>query len=128
MKQFSISHNWAFTLGAILTFPIVFVIGASLMKYGMGINQPFDTVQPLLEKWGIKERFGWNVNAVILFGPILAIVLNFFSLVKLRVKQVDDYYELWICVKRYWWNILLVLAAGVMLGILFLYMLGENCK
>ena len=128
MKQFSISHRWSFLLGALLVFPIVFVITSALLKYGLGINQPFDAAQPLLEKWGIKERFGWNINAVILFGPILAILLNLFSLVKFNFKAADDYYEIFFFVKSYWWNIILVLVACAMLGILFLYMIGENCR
>ena len=128
MKQFSISHKWAFLLGTLLTLPVVFVISASLLKYGLHINQPFDGAQPLLEKWGIKESIGFNINAVILFGPLLAIALNAFSLVHFKIKQTEGYYEFWINIKRNWWNIALVIIAGVMLAALFVYMIGENCR
>ena len=128
MKQFSVSHKWALIFSVIITVPILFVISISLLKYGFGVNRPFDTAQPLLEKWGIKESIGFNINAVILFGPILAIILNALSLVQYKLKLTGEYYELLISVKRYWWNIILAAVAGICLAALFIYLLGENCR
>ena len=52
----------------LLALPTTYVL-ISILKYGWEIDGPFDSSAPLLERMGIKESPGWNINLLILFGP-----------------------------------------------------------
>lgn len=71
MKQ-NTKQNGITILSLLLALPTAYLICISILKYAMGIDAPFDSIAPLLEQMGIKETIGWNINLLILFGPMVA--------------------------------------------------------
>ena len=126
--QLTINHKWAAAIGTLLSFPAAYFILISLLKYAFGIPYLFDTAQPLLERIGIKESFGFNINLVILFGPLIAFILNLFAVLKMDWYNNRDIFSVKFSIHKHWWNMMLVVSSGVLLSTLFFYMLGENCR
>src|SRR6266487_6944398 len=92
MKQITINRTWAFSLGTMLVIPTAYFIFIALLKYGLGVPFLFDSAQPLLERLGIKDSLGWNINLLILFGPLIAMVLNLFAVLTMEwYNEKEDF-------------------------------------
>lgn len=115
-------------LGLLLTLPAGYVILISVLKYVLGFPALFDASAPVLEAWGIKDTLGWNINLLILFGPLVGFLINASALLKVEAHAAEDSwnFEVQLLKKRLNW---LVLAfSSLCLLILFVYALGENCR
>lgn len=120
--------NWLAAAGLLLALPTAWVIFISVLKYGLGIDGPFDSSQPTLERWGISESLGWNINLLILLGPIAGFLLAIFQVLKLRWQFTADRFELNLAITRRWFPILVAAFSISIMAILVFYMLGENCN
>jgi hypothetical protein len=114
------------TLALILVLPTIFFIVVSIMKYEMGMNEPFDSIAPFLENAGIKE-FGFNINLLILFGPILAAFIALFQVFHLELKFEKKEFRANVTIYKRWFPLSIIIVSGMALLTLFLYMVGENC-
>jgi hypothetical protein len=128
MKQLIINRKFTFTLGALFLIPTAWFILISLLKYGFGVPYLFDSTEPLLEKLGIKESLGWTINLLILFGPSLALMLNVLSILKIEFDNGKDLFSVRLSIQKHWLNLLIIFIAGSLLSILFVYLMGENCR
>ncbi|MGQ0737524.1 MAG: hypothetical protein ACT4OJ_00535 [Bacteroidota bacterium] len=118
--------TWFNTLSILLLFPATYVIVISVLKYGWGIDGPFDASAPLLESMGIKEPPGWNINLLILFGPLLAMIFS-----ALQVLHIDWHFnreqaDFRITIRKKWWPLSIALFGGLVLLTLAIYLFGEN--
>jgi hypothetical protein len=127
MKTMSRS-NWLTAAGLLLALPATWLICISVLKYVLHINEPFDASQPLLERWGINESLGWNINLLILLGPVLCFLLSVFQVVKMRWEFSKRDFNFSFTVHNRWFPILASVFSIGLLAILFFYLLGENCK
>jgi hypothetical protein len=127
MRSTTSKSNLLTALGLVLALPTGYFIFISILKYWLNINGPFDSLQPLLERMGIKESFGWNINLLILFGPILAFLLTIFQVVKMKWNLTEEQFNLDLIVQKKWFPILVAVFSVGTLAILFFYLLGENC-
>ncbi|HEV8079907.1 MAG TPA: hypothetical protein VGP43_04290 [Chitinophagaceae bacterium] len=125
--QYTINRKWALTFGVPLALPTAYFISISLLKYGMGVPFLYDSAQPLLDKFGIKESLGWNINLLILFGPLIALALNLFSVLRIEWQNERENFSIKLSIQKHWWNMMLVIFSGLLLAILFIYAIGENC-
>jgi len=126
MKQLT-KQNGIAIISLLLALPTAYFIVIAVLKYELGVDGPFDSIAPLLESWGIKESLGWNINLLILFGPLLAFLLTIFHLLGVRMQFTQNHFLFQITVRKRW---LLLLVAGVsisLLAVLFTYLFGENC-
>jgi len=98
------------------------------LKYELNINEPFDSSAPLLEKWGIKESPGWNVNLLILLGPVAGFLLAIFQVLIIKWEFTKEHFHFQFTVKKRWFPILVAAFSVSLLAILFFYLLGENCN
>ena len=57
---------WLISAGLLLVLPTTYFICISILKYELGVQAPFDSNAPFLERIGIKEALGWNINLLIL--------------------------------------------------------------
>ena len=121
-------HSWLNLAALLLVFPAAYVIIISLLKYGLGIPGPFDTSTPLLEKLGIKEPVGFNINLIILLGPVAAIILTLIQVVHIQLQNSRDQSFFHITLTKKWFPIAIGLLAALVIGTLFIYMMGENCS
>jgi hypothetical protein len=124
----TINRKWAIALGTLLAFPTAYFILISLLKYTFGVPYLFDAAQPFLERLGIKEALGFNINLVILFGPVIALLLNLFAVLKIAWYNGKENFSIKFSIQKHWWNMMLLIFLWVLLIVLFVYALGENCR
>jgi len=115
-------------LALLLAFPAIYVIIISILKYGLNIHGPFDASAPVLESWGIKEPPGWNINLLILLGPIAAVILAAVQVVRLETKITREQFHARISIIRKGAPIAIGLLSLLVMATLFVYMVGENCN
>jgi hypothetical protein len=120
--------NWLSLAGLLLAIPAAYIICISVLKYGLNINGPFDASQPLLESWGIKEPPGWNINLLILLGPIVGFLLSVFQVLKIKWEFSKENLQFHFLIQKKWFPILVAAFSISLLAILFFYLLGENCN
>ena len=128
MKSTTSKSNLLTALGLVLALPTGYFIFISILKYWLNINGPFDSLQPFLERMGIKESFGWNINLLILFGPILAVLLSIFQVVGIKWNFSQEEFHFHFTVQRKWFPILVAIFSIGTLGILFFYLLGRELQ
>ena len=122
-----IRSNWLTAAGLLLALPAGYVICISVLKYWLNIDGPFDSSQPLLEKWGIKEPPGWNINLLILLGPIAGFLLAIFQVLIIKWQFTKEHFHFEFTVKKRWFPILVAAFTVSLVAMLFFYLLGENC-
>lgn len=118
--------NWLTTVSLMLALPTAYFILIAILKYGLGINGPFDSAQPFLERLGIKESLGWNINLLILFGPVIALFISAFQVLSLEWHFTKERFQFNFSIQRKGFSIFVALLSILLLGILFVYFLGEN--
>ena len=114
-------------MSIVLIMPTAYFILIGVLSE-FGINGPLTAVQPLAEKWGIKDPPGLNITSVILFGPMLAILLTIFQFVKIEWHFSKEEFLLHFSIQKRWFPLMVTAFSLGLLGILFLFMLGENCN
>ena len=127
MKPINIKETPALIVGTLLTLPSMYFILITLMKYEFHIPFLFDAASPLLESAGIREAIGWNINLLMLFGPVLAFLLNMLSVFELYYASGKDRISFHFSIKRSWRNLVVMLASSIALLVLFAYIMAENC-
>ena len=126
MKQL-FKHNSIALASLLLALPTTYFICISVFKYSFGIDAPFDATAPLLEKWGIKETLGWNINLLILFGPVVAFLLTIFQVLSIRIQFTENHFLFQCLLKKRWLPLFVAAFSVSLLAILFVYIVGENC-
>ena len=126
MKQL-IKQNSIAIASLLLALPTAYFITISVLKYLAGIDGPFDTMAPVLERWGIKETLGWNINLLILFGPLVAFLLTVFQVLSIRIQFTENHFLFQFLLKKRWLPLFVAAFSVSLLAILFVYLLGENC-
>lgn len=122
-----LNHRFALIAGALLVFPALYFMVAAFLNYEMGISTLWQPIDPIFEK-PANKHFGWNINLLILFGPVLAFLLNFFSIVKIKWQNEKDQMHLSFSIRKHWVNILIAAVAALVLASLFAYLIAENSK
>jgi hypothetical protein len=127
MKSIS-KQKWITWAALFLSLPTGYFILIAILKYVFGIGGPFDASAPLLEELGIKESLGWNINLLILLGPVAASILTAVQVLKIKWNLTGDKFEFHLMIRKQWFPILVAAFSISLLAILFLYLLGENCN
>ena len=127
MKQIT-KQNGITVISLLLALPTAYFFAIALLKYELSVDGPFDAIAPLLERWGIKEALGWNINLLILFGPLLALFLAIFQLLGIRLQFTQNHFLFQITVRKRWLPLLVAGFSISLLAILFIYLFGENCN
>jgi hypothetical protein len=128
MKIMTFKNNWLTTAALLLMIPTAYFILIGVLSE-LGINGPMEATQPVAEKWGIKDSpLGFNINTLILFGPMLAILLTVFQFVKIEWHLAKDEFLLHFSFQKRWIPILITGVSVLLLAFLFFYMVGENCN
>lgn len=109
-----------------LLFPAVYFILISVLKYGLGINGPFNASEPTLEWLGIKESLGWNINLLILFGPVLAFLVAAWQVLRIKLASSKEQVEWHMTIRKRRLPLFIMFLSALVLGSLFVYLVGEN--
>lgn len=127
MKTITFKSKWMTATGLLLILPTAYFILIGVLSE-FGINGPLETIQPLAEKWGIKDPPGLNITSVILFGPMIAFLLTIFQFLKIEWHFSKEEFLLNLSFQKRWFPIFVAASSAGVLAILFLYMIGENCR
>ena len=127
MKTITFKSYWLTATGLLLVLPAAYFILIGVLS-SLGINGPLESIQPLAEKWGIKDPPGLNITSVILFGPMVAFLLTIFQFLKIEWHFSKEEFLLNLSFQKRWFPILVAAASVGVLAILFFYMIGENCR
>ena len=119
-------HTWLNTFALLLVLPTVYFIIISLLKYVFNVDGPFDNATPLLERLGIQENLGWNINLLILFGPLIAFLFTAFQVLRINWKFTKPQFEFHVTIQKKWFPLLITLLSGAALLTLLIYLVGEN--
>jgi transcriptional regulator with XRE-family HTH domain len=116
----------AIIISALLMFPAVYFIAASLLKYGLGISFLFDPIEIF---YASKEVLWWfNIisPAVFLIGLALPIVLNLFVMLSIKIWKENSNIRSDISFTPKFLNLLVFGISFLFLTMLFTYAIGEN--
>jgi len=127
MKIMTFKSNVLTIIAALLAFPTLYFIIANLLNE-MGVPGPYNIIGSFVQSAGGSEPIGWNINLLILFGPILAIFLTIFQFVKIEFHASTEEFLLHFSVQKRWFPILVTIVSVAVLTSMFFYMLGENCN
>ncbi len=126
MKSIIQENSKLTVLALILVLPTAYFICISVLKYEMGVDAPFDTIAPLLERMGIRQTVGWNINLLILLGPVIAFVLAILQVLKIDRQFTKEQFDFHFTLRKRWFPLLVVAFSLCVLAILAIYLVGEN--
>ena len=126
METINHRYHWLNAASLMLLFPAAYFIAISVLKYGLGITAPFDASYPMLEKMGIRENLGWNINLLILFGPVISLLLSASQILHIEWYFSKDQLQFSMTIRRKWFPLFTVFLDGLILATLFTYLVGEN--
>lgn len=122
------SNRWLFVAGLLLTLPAAVFLLVSMAKYAWGWSGAYDALYPFYLRWGVEEDLGWNINLLILFGPVAAFLINLPVFIISSFEQPWREIRISISMSGKWPNVLVTAFSGLVLAILFVYLAGENCN
>jgi hypothetical protein len=128
MKQPATSRYPAFIVGGILTLPAACFFMISILNFQLGYPYLYDAANPFLQSSDISEPPGFNINLLILFGPVLALLINILAVLDLWLDQGKDRINLQLSVSRIWTNLLIILVSAMTLLTTAAYLFIENCN
>ena len=126
MKTTNHRRNLLTAFALLLALPTAYFITISLLKYEFNVDGPFDSATPFLERLGFKENIGWNINLLILFGPMIAFLLAMFQVFKANWQFSKEQFEFHFTFRKKWFPLMVAVISGGLLLTLFIYMVGEN--
>lgn len=128
METKKLSFGITSLVGLILTMPTAYVIFISVLKYSFGWDYLFDAAAPELERWGIKDPPGLNINLLILCGPVLALLLNVLTVLHIEFETTAERIDCRLSIAKNRKNLAVVFFSSTVLVILFWYLFVENCN
>jgi hypothetical protein len=93
MKHIINRNKGIFILATLFVLPAAYCIGGSILKFEPGLPWFYNMAEPLFIKMGLNEKLGFNINLLVLFGPIVALGLSLYSLVKMKTANQHDFYS-----------------------------------
>ncbi len=125
METITSRRNWLSTIALLLVLPSTWFIFINILNEA-GSSGLYNASEPVLERLGIKENLGWNINLLILFGPILALMLAALQVLHMEWHSSKEEFEFNITIRRKWFPLFIAFLSGLILATLFIYLAGEN--
>lgn len=120
-------HKKLFPLaGSLLVFPAAWFVLISILKYQLGFAGLYNISAPLLNSWGIHEPMGWNINLLILAGPVFALVLNVLGIASEHFNPAQESFDSRASLRRNWWGLAVIVCSSAVLIVMFVYLLMKN--
>lgn len=121
MKTTTFKNNWLTAAGLLLALPAAWFICINLLNES-GITGPYNASQPLI------ESLGRNLDLLILFGPLLALMLIIFQVLKIEWQFTKEQFQVNFTIHKRWFPLLVAAFSLGLLAFLFFYAIGENCN
>ena len=94
----------------------------------MGQPGLYNSAAPLLESLVANRSFGWNINLLIVGGPLIALLLNVSSILRFEWHMDKSLIDISLQIERRWTNLVIIGLGGLCMLVLFIYLAGENCR
>ncbi|UYQ93105.1 hypothetical protein MKQ68_23775 [Chitinophaga horti] len=125
MKTMISNSRWPLWLGIILTLPAGWLILMTVLKYGMGYSFLSDWSGPAAESMGLVT-YGLGFNLWVILAPTLAVIINVLSFTHCEYTFYQHFISMRFMVRKNWWNMAVAANGMLILGMVFIYLLGEN--
>ena len=123
----AIRFNWISAAALLLALPTGYFILINLLNE-IDVAGPYNASQPLLENLGIRQSLGWNINLLIAFGPVIALIISVFQVLKIKFYFSKEQIDFSAQLQLKWFPLLVAALSAVLLTILFIYLFAENCN
>ena len=127
MRTTIFKNNLVTAVAALLVFPTAYFIIANLLNE-VGIPGPYNLIASFVESYGGNEPAGWNINLLIILGPIVAILLTVFQFIKIEFHFTKEEFLLHFSIQKRWFPIIVTATGVTVLAAIFFYLLAENCN
>lgn len=112
-------------IALLFLIPALYFITINLL-YEMGVNDPYLFAEPLLEKWGLKQPPGWNINGLIVLGPVIAGLLAAWQVLHIEIMFSRQQWQIGIIIHKKWFPLLILFGSIGVLVVMLIYGLREN--
>ena len=103
--------------------PAALFIGANVLKFGLGIEGPYDVLRPLTDPPKATTNL---VTVLVLAGPVVGLAIALWPIIRLRFGHPDRLIQATVSLRLQWVNIAIAVVALGLLAILFGHILAEN--
>lgn len=117
--------RWPLWLGIVLNVPAGWLILVTILKYGMGYPALSNLSEPLMAPLGLAT-YGAGFNLFVIFFPLLAVVINVMSFTHYEYSFYQHFISMRFMLRKNWWNMAVAANGMLILGLVFIYLLGEN--
>ena len=119
--------KWPLLAGAFFVLPSTYFILSAWLHYVLGISLFWEVIAPLFD-FPSNKNFGFNINMLIVFGPVLSILLNVRKVLSLQIVSNDEQFDVNASVNKYSGAWLIIIMAMFCLTATCIYLLSENCN
>ena len=105
-----------------LVLPATIFVGANVVQYGLGIGGAAEWLDPLFA----TRATAWIATALVLVGPVGALLLAASRIIPIRFDRDDDVWEVRIRVRVDGWAIAVAALSLLVGGILAGHLIAEN--
>jgi len=112
----------------LLILPLFFLTGV-LFKHLMGLHIPiltgiYEWIGEMDRSYGGNSILNWAIRFLLLVGPLLAIGINFLSVIHIRYEKTTR--EIILSLKLKWLNWTIIILCSFIFMVFFLYLIVEN--
>src|SRR5687768_8805267 len=109
-------------ISLMLLFPAFFFLVICVLKYMLEINGPYDAAEPTLAWLGLDQGFGFNINLVILLGPVAAILFAAWQTVRIHWQNSKLRFGIQLTFIKRKMPLLIMFISMLVLGTLSVYL------
>jgi len=119
-------NNGLNALALTLVLPTLYFMIISVLKFELNVNGPYDAITPFLESTGIKESFGWNINLLILLGPVFAAFIAAWQTIHMAWQFSREQFQFQFTIRKKSFALFILFLSGLVLASLLIYLVLEN--
>ncbi|MBC7851353.1 MAG: hypothetical protein H7Y31_16540 [Chitinophagaceae bacterium] len=127
MTQILFRQKFIPLIGLVFSLPALFYIIAAQLEL-FGYPALYRSLEPILGETGVQHPMGWNLNFYILFGPVLAFVLNVLTVMHIQIEFTKERFDCRFTLVRSWRNLAVAFLSTTILLFFIAFALGENCN
>ena len=111
-------------LAVALLVPAVLFVTVNLLRYQVGVAQPYDTLSPL---WSTGVgAYQLAFNATVLLGPVIAMTIAAVAVLRVRFARTNAGSNVAMTIRRRWPEIGVLAFGAALVGVMGIYLIAEN--
>lgn len=128
MKNIYSRIDLPFIAGMLMILPAACFFVSAFLNHNLPIPFFGRLIEPCVERPENKS-LGVNANLLIVFGQVIAILLNLHHVVRLQLRKKENKrFELAATIQLNCIHWVVIAAALAGIGVLIVYMIGETCN